>query len=146
MFVSAEIRSLFGRFENLNLLALRQDLRDGRIARQAWQSGSYLCPMAHGLPSGSRVRELRALGHAADVDMGCHFAARLLGAEPDAVMRFVHRWDGGIISNDWLLQQLEEVWTERRADAEVVQAVLQGQPSEGRQSEQTAVCRGHAPP
>lgn len=127
--VSAEIQSVFGHFQNLNLLALLHDLRDDRIARQAWLSGSLLCPVAHGLPTGSRVCELRALGQAADLDTDCHFAARLLGAEPDVVMRFVHIWDDGVISNDWLLRQLEEVWAERLADAEVVQALLQREPT-----------------
>ncbi|HEX6984912.1 MAG TPA: hypothetical protein VF170_06025 [Planctomycetaceae bacterium] len=133
--VSAEIRAVFGRFQNLNLLALRHDLRDGRVARQAWRSGSLLCPVAHGLPTGSRVCELRALGQAADLDTGCRFAARLLGAEPDVVTRFVRLWDGEVVSDDRLLRELEEVWAERLADAEVVQALVQREPTaQGTQS------------
>src|SRR5687767_12003472 len=80
---SSEIQAVFGHFQNLNLLALLHDLRAGRTVRQAWLSGSLLCPVAHGLPSGSRVCELRALGQTADLGTGCHLAARLLGAEPD---------------------------------------------------------------
>lgn len=125
MLEAAEIRAWFGRFENLNLLALMHDLRDGRVARQAWLSGSLLCPMEHGLPRGPRVRELHALGQADDVSMGCHFAARLLGAHAEAVMRFVRKWDDEVINSDWLIQGLDQVWAERLEDAEVMQTVLQ---------------------
>jgi hypothetical protein len=120
---------VFGHFQNLNLLALLHDLRDGRTARQAWLSGSLLCPVAHGLPAGPRVRELSALGQAADLSEGCRFAARLLGAEPGAVLRFVRFWDEGAVSRVWLLRQLEEVWEERLADAQALQGLLQGGPS-----------------
>ena len=77
--VSPRIFGVFGHFQNLNLLALREDLRGGRTARQAWSSGSLLCPVAHGLPHGTEVRELRYLGQAADLPDGCEFAARHLG-------------------------------------------------------------------
>ena len=52
--VSSRVYSVFGHFQNLNLLALLQDLREGRTARQAWLAGSLLCPVAHGLPHGRR--------------------------------------------------------------------------------------------
>lgn len=123
--VSAEIQAVFGHFQNLNLLALLHDLRAGRVVRQAWVSGSLLCPVAHGLPSGSRICELRALGQSADVGTGCHMAARLLGAEPDGVTRFVNSWDAGVVSDEGLLGQLEEMWAERLGDAEVMQTLLQ---------------------
>ena len=35
MLVSSNVYSVFGYFQNLNLLALVQDLRNGRTARQA---------------------------------------------------------------------------------------------------------------
>jgi hypothetical protein len=127
--VSARVYSVFGHFQNLNLLALLQDLRAGRTARQAWLSGSLLCPVAHGLPHGAQVQRLRALGQAADLGAGCDFAARHLGAEPDAVLRFVRSWDDEILSSDALLCQLEELWQERLADARAVQELLQGGPS-----------------
>jgi hypothetical protein len=122
--VSPEIQAVFGHFQNLNLLALLQDLRDGRTAQQAWQSGSLLCPVAHGLPAGPQVRKLRALGQEADLREGCLYAARLLGAEPDAVLRFVRFWDEEAVSRSWLLGQLEEVWEERLADAQALQGLL----------------------
>jgi hypothetical protein len=130
MTVSPRVQAVFGHFQNLNLLALLHDLRQGRTARQAWWTGSWLCPVAHGLPAGIQVRELSALGQAADLSVGCHFAARHLGAEADAVLRFVRLWDEGAVSNDGLLRQLEEVWAERLADAELLQVVLLGGPGE----------------
>jgi hypothetical protein len=126
--VSPKITAVFGHFQNLNLLALLQDLREGRTARTAWLSGSLLCPVAHGLPHGKHVRELHALGQMADLDQDCDFAAHHLGADPDAVLHFVRSWDNGTLSRGRLLQQLEEMWEERLADAEAVQELLQGGP------------------
>ena len=145
--VSSRIYSVFGHFQNLNLLALLQDLREGRTARQAWLSGSLLCPVAHGLPHGAEVQRLRALGQAADLSAGCDFAARHLGADPAAVLRFVRSWDEEALSSDALLRQLEELWAERLADAEAVQELLQGGPSapEGEDASGAACRRGPAP-
>jgi hypothetical protein len=129
MAISWEVQAVFGHFQNLNLLALLHDLRAGRTAHQAWLSGSLLCPVAHGLPTGSQVRELSAMGQAAELSQGCKFAARLLGACPHDVLRFVRFWDEGEVRGPGLLRQLEEVWEERLADAEAVQEVLEGEPS-----------------
>ena len=129
MSVSPEVRAVFGHFQNLNLLSLLSDLRDGRTVREAWLSDSLLCPVAHGLPAGSQVRELSALGQAADLSESCRFAAHLLGAHPHAVLRFVRFWDEGEVGRGWLLRQLEEMWEERLADAEALQRLLQEEPS-----------------
>jgi hypothetical protein len=85
--------------------------------------------VAHGLPQGAQVQELRALGQAADLSQGCDLAARHLGADPGAVLRFVRSWDEEALSSDSLRRQLEEVWGERLADAEAAQALLRGGPS-----------------
>ena len=122
------IRDVFGHFQNLNLLVLVQDLRDGRTARQAWFAGSEWCPVAHGLPAGRQVRALAALGQSADLSKGCDYAALHLGADPNAVRRFVRLWDEEIFSDIWLLRQLQEIWEERLEDAEAVQELLQGAP------------------
>jgi hypothetical protein len=124
MAVSPAVRQVFAHFQNLNLLFLLQDLRDGNTVRRAWFSSSLLCPVAHGLPAGQQVRELAALGQTADLPVGCGYAARYLGADPEAVLRFVHFWDEAA-SDEWLLSQLEELWAERLADAEAVQQLLQ---------------------
>jgi hypothetical protein len=122
------IRDVFGHFQNLNLLVLVQDLRDGRTARHAWFSGSEWCPVAHGLPAGQQLRALAALGQSADLSKGCEYAAQHLGADSDAVRRFVRSWDEETFNDVWLLRQLEEIWEERLEDAEAVQEVLQGAP------------------
>jgi hypothetical protein len=134
MVVTPKVAAVFGHFQNLNLLALIEDLRGGRTARQAWAHGSVLCPVAHGLPSGARVRDLQVFGYAADLGQDCDFAARHVGADPADVLRFVRAWDEGDITAHSLLRQLDEMWQERLADAEVVQAVIGG----GRPETQTA--------
>ncbi len=125
MSVASIVRDVFDHFQNLNLLALLQDLRAGRTARHAWLSGGLLCPLAHGLRAGRQVRELNALGQAADVGADCAYLAGQLGADRAAVRRFVQGWDDGAFGSDWLVQQLEELWQERLADAELMQQLLQ---------------------
>jgi hypothetical protein len=123
--VSPAIQSVFGHFQNLNLLTLIEDLRTGRTTRQAWRSsGGLLCPVAHGLPSGPLVQDLCELAQSSELGVGCDFAARQLGAEPNAVLRFVRWWDDDALSSEKLLRQLEAMWAERLEDAEAVQAML----------------------
>jgi hypothetical protein len=118
------IRDVFGHFQNLNLLALLHDLIQDRTARQAWSSGTRLCPVAHGLPSGQQVQQLAVLGQMAELGQGCDVAARHLGADPRSVQRFVRAWDTDAVGRAWLLHQLDELWQERLADAEAVQELL----------------------
>jgi hypothetical protein len=122
--ISAEIRAVFGRFQNLNLLALLHDLRGGRTALHAWSVGEFLCPVAHGLPGGSDVKNLAVLGQTTDLGHGCDYAARQLGADTTAVLRFVRSWDEQMLSRDELLRQLQEMWEERLADAQTMQQFL----------------------
>jgi hypothetical protein len=129
MAISPGIRAVFGHFQNLNLLALLQDLHGERTARQAWSSGTQLCPVAHGLPAGRHVREVTILGQAVDLIHGCEYAARHLGADPLAVLRFVRSWDEEVLGRDWLVRQLEELWDERLEDAVALQTLLQGERS-----------------
>jgi hypothetical protein len=79
----------------------------------------------HGLPAGEQVQRLSVLGQIAELGQGCDLAARLLGTDPAAVFRFVCSWDAGAISRSWLWQQLNDLWQERRDDAEAVQELLQ---------------------
>jgi hypothetical protein len=118
------IREVFGRFQNLNLLFLMHDLRSGRTPRQAWRMGSDLCPVAHGMPHGQQVNELHALGQAEDLEDGCEFAAEILGADFDSLLRFVRSWDESILSTGALLRQLEDLWDERLVDAVTAQEFL----------------------
>jgi hypothetical protein len=124
MSIEPMIRDVFGRFQNLNLLALLHDLEQDRTARQAWSSGTRLCPVAHGLPAGEQVQRLSLLGQMAGLGQGCDVAARYLGADPRSVQYFVRAWDTDAVSRAWLLHQLDELWQERLADAEAVQELL----------------------
>jgi hypothetical protein len=125
------IHGVFGHFQNLNLLALLGDLRAGQTVRNAWSSGAMLCPIAHGLPHGEDVKTVSIIGqsiqaaHFTQPGQDCDYAARHLGAEPDAVFRFVRVWDQMTGAPNWLLRQLEMLWEERLEDAHVVQEMLQ---------------------
>ncbi len=124
------IHRVFGYFQNLNLLALIQDLRSGRAIRGAWATGKLLCPISHGMPVGQRVYELCFLGETAELERACDYAARQMGADSSPLVEFVRRWDGNRFSAGWLLGQLEELWHERLADAVAVQDLLQGRRSD----------------
>src|SRR4029079_18642724 len=100
------------------------DLKHDSAARQSWSSGSQLCPISHGLPGGQEVRQLRVLGQSSDLDKGCEYAARKLGADPAAVYRFVRSWDENVVGRDWLLRQLQAMWQERLLDALAMQRVI----------------------
>jgi hypothetical protein len=124
MAIAVRIQEIFAYFENLNLLSLIEDLRQGQTTRQGWSTGRLLCPIAHGLPTGDQVRELNMLGQALDLSHGCEYAARHLGAHPSAVLRFVQSWDDQTMTRDWLLFQLEELWFDRLENAQAVQEML----------------------
>lgn len=128
MAVSSVVRGVFSHFQNLNLLALLQDLRAGQVVRHTWFSGSLLCPVAHGLADNRQVQRVRVLGQAGPLGQSCDEAAQFIGAEPDAVLRFVRYWDEENLSSDHLRRQLEELWTERLEDAEAVQRMLRMSP------------------
>ena len=123
--VDPAIRGVFDYFQNLNLLALVEDLRQGQTARRTWHARGQLCPVAHGLPAEQQVREVCS----ADQELGylnraCIFAARILGAKPEEVVHFVEIWDSEKISAHDLRQQLESLWNERLADADLMQEFL----------------------
>lgn len=118
------VREVFAHFQNLNLLVLIADLRRGRVTRGNWSFQNYLCPVAHGMPNGHAVSVLRYLSQAVDLPRACRLAAEEMGVPARFVERFVLGWDAGGMSQDWLLDQLEAIWAERRADADVVQTVI----------------------
>jgi len=123
--VDPGIRGVFDYFQNLNLLVLVEDLRRGQTVRRAWHARGQLCPVAHGLPAEQQVREVCS----ADQEVGylnraCIFAARILGAKPEEVVHFVEIWDSEKISANDLRQQLESLWNERLADADLMQELL----------------------
>ena len=116
------LRHIFERFQNLNLAFLIEDLRRNLTTVGNWESSQKLCPVAHGMPDGAAVKQLRYLSQEVDLERACEYAAALVGAERRDVIRFVELWDAepyGI----WLLQELEAIWQERLNDAFAVQAV-----------------------
>jgi hypothetical protein len=133
MRISAGIREVFGRFHNLNLLALLHDLRGDLAAREDWSTATkLLCPVAHGFASGAQVREVNILGEFANLQKACGHAAQCLGADFGAVVRFVRSWDDQSLSADVLLRHLENMWEERLADADAMQQVLRRTPIDKR--------------
>lgn len=126
MAISSNTREVFGYFQNLNLLALLEDLHAGRTTRNAWLSGSLLCPVAHGLPAGRLIENLNALGPIPNLGHECDYVGRQLGAETRSIMTFVQAWDEGLLSDDWLARQLEDLWVERLEDADALQELLGG--------------------
>ncbi len=127
------IREIFGRFQNLNLLALLGDLRDGRTAQQNWQFSSLLCLLSHGMPAGYRVARLQLLSQESGLEQACVSAAGDLGADPCCVSWFVRFWDsdaaqGPFSAHGLLVRQLEAIWKERLEDAEAMQEMLAEKP------------------
>jgi hypothetical protein len=80
------------------------------------------------MPSGHAVGVLRYVSQAVDLPRACRLAAEEMGVPPRFVERFVLSWDGGAMSQEWLLEQLESIWAERLADADAVQEVIAGEP------------------
>jgi len=119
------VRTLFGRFQNPNLLVLREDLRRGDVTQGDWSSIGTLCPLAHGLSAGRVIGELRRLSQAINLEEASVAAAKCLGVLPVDVYQFVRMWDdSGRLGVDWLAQRLDELWAERLADADCVQEIL----------------------
>src|SRR6476659_1818863 len=119
MHVHPLVHELFSRFENLNLVILREDLRRGLAARGDWMSSGTLCPLAHGLSGGTLVRQLRCVSQAVNLEEACRVAGEHLGAPAAAVYRFVNLWDDSDrFGADELLGQRDLLWQERLEDAE----------------------------
>lgn len=119
------VRQVFAHFQNLNLRVLIEDLRRGQVTRGNWSFlAEDLCPVAHGMPSGRAVNVLHYLCQAVDLPRACRHAAQEMGVPARFVERFVLSWDAGGMSQEWLLDQLEAIWAERRADADAVQFVI----------------------
>lgn len=114
------IRKIFGRFRDLNLVALLADLGQAQVARQDWRDNGNLCPIAHGL-SGEGVVRLVENSH---LERGLARAAWDLGIEPDWIRRFIDTWDEGGFRR--LEEEILDLWRERLAEADAVQAVLTG--------------------
>jgi hypothetical protein len=122
------IARVFSYFQNLNLLALLEDLRSGRTARGTWVTGSLLCPVAHGMPDGDGVHRLYELSQVTTSPAAHMSAAERIGADARVIEQFVTLWDEGVIKDDYLLKQLTAIWNERIDDAVAVQELLIEEP------------------
>jgi hypothetical protein len=120
------VRRVFSHFQNLNLRVLIEDLRRGWITRGSWSFAGDLCPVAHGLADGQCVKRLQYISQAVDLRRACELAAQQIGAPDRTIEHLVTSWDTGSLGADWLLEQLEAIWGERLADAQIMQAVLSG--------------------
>jgi hypothetical protein len=137
--MSVNIRHVFERFQNLNLAFLIEDLRRNLTAVGNWESAQKLCPVAHAMPDGAAVAQLRYLSQEVNLERACAHAARLLGAHPAEVLRFVERWDSAPYA-PWLLEKLETIWAERLEDALLMQELLPFAPREAAPAECDASC------
>lgn len=118
------ISDIFGRFQNLNLVVLIEDLRRNLTAAGNWASGDLLCPVAHGMPDGAAIERLKYLSQAVNLDAACRYAACELGTHDVIVRRFVDQWDATPAAA-WLLNELEQIWAERLEDALFMTDLLQ---------------------
>ncbi len=118
------VRQVFTHFQNLNLRVLIEDLQRGQVSRGNWTFARDLCPVAHGLANGQTVGVLTYLSQAVDLPRACRHAADDLGVPARFIERFVLSWDGGGMSQEWLLDQLDAIWAERLADADTVQWII----------------------
>jgi len=117
-------RRVFVHFQNLNLRILIDDLRAGRVASGNWTFDHDLCPVAHGVADGHTVGLLQHMSQSVGLERACAVAAEQIGASPRVIKHLVTTWDGGDLGPALLLRELEAIWRERLADAEVVQAML----------------------
>lgn len=122
--ISLYVRRVFSHFQNLNLRVLIEDLRRGRVAQGNWTFDRELCPVAHGLADGRTVGQLQYVTQAVDLKRACDLAAEQIGAPSRTVYHVVTTWDFGELGAGWLLGQLQALWAERVADAELMQAML----------------------
>src|SRR5262249_4653747 len=121
------VRQVFSHFQNLNLRVLIENLRHGLVTRGNWFFADDLCPVAHGLTSGATLWVLRYLSQAVDLPRACQRAAQEMGVPSRFLERFVQSWDSGTMSQEWLLEQLEGIWSERQADADAFQNFMRAE-------------------
>ena len=127
-----EIRYIFSRFQNLNLLTLIEDLRRDQVASHGWIMPrplpyDVLCPLGHGwvkLVWMSRVASAQTYHQRAMASAG------FIGRDVEAAQSFIRWWDASQIkdtaveSRFRLILILESFFRERLEDADAVQAVI----------------------
>ena len=145
-------KTMFSRFQNLNLLFLREDLLLRRVASGDWMAFvsindlfvesriqyPLLCPIAHGwavhcpqatsISSGcARVDLAREFSSDGDDDIALlesDLEYLLAGVSPSEGNLFINAWDANGDSYEVLLGIIDEIFQERLADADAVQDVI----------------------
>lgn len=123
-----QLKSIFSRFQNLNLLRLRDDLLEGRVARHNWffSANKTTCPIRHGESGRLSLMGIYSSSHFEDVGI------------PDKIgYEFLIWWDGGMdgpltartvkMRTKKLLVTCNEILDERMDDALAVQEMIQPQ-------------------
>jgi hypothetical protein len=105
---------LFGSFRSLNLVSLIHNLEADRAVRGDWRRDGALCPLAHGLASARDIERVQL----------CPLGEVRLGVSSALLDDFLDGWDSGELPATRLIGLLRHIWSERLADAEVVQALL----------------------
>lgn len=129
-----ELKTIFSRFQNLNLLRLMDDLQTGNFTSSRWFDlrTKNMCPLAHGWDT------LRHYDFEKDDNpvTDSRFVACGLVWDPHTPRSdflgtiFVSWWDSGWLYSDSgaraaeLLEVLREIWRERLEDADAVQRIV----------------------
>lgn len=121
-----QLRSIFERFNNLNLLNLRESLKRRTAAYGSWFDGFGWCPLAHGWASCVKDEPDESY------DTAAMLAAGLQDHELSLGRSFYDWWDEPSIG--WLerraraaqlLRVLDEIWRVRANEAEKAQTALE---------------------
>ncbi|MDE2020236.1 MAG: hypothetical protein KGJ13_07875 [Patescibacteria group bacterium] len=119
----AQLKNIFSRFQNLNLLFLIRDLELGLVAvgnyRDRLREASILCPVAHGCDT--------YLGNAGANSV---HACQIFQLPEEVLSEFLDWWDNQGNKRRWnrLLTVLRSIRHERTADADAVQRVTAPRP------------------
>ena len=144
MLGSSAVFEVFGRFQNLNLLVLLEDLRKGaRLVIAGFPDPSYaLLPMAS-------PRRRPRIDDPKDRPLtwtdGLADCSPSFGRQSGNRAVLCSRVDEEGLSGERLLQQLEELWRERLEDAVAVQAVLHEGRDKGETAERVSNTRDNGP-
>ena len=117
-----QLKDIFGRFDNLNLVTLIGNLEEGRVIRYHWRQGSFMCPLWHQLGGSAEAGSL--LGNSSS---GGSFAQAAGLVDEETATSFISWWDSRENKQGRLLETVREIFDERLQDADAVQSVLEGQ-------------------
>ncbi len=128
--IAEDFRGIFERFQNLNLLVLIEDIKNGNVARGTWSQYIYpddatMCPLMHGFQNSCNNRFSPRLKED-NTSLEDWMAAKDALGMPYAteIMEFTAWWDSGGSKTNRLLKLLHSILQERMIDADAVQACI----------------------